>query len=90
MSNNTRIYQSTMGISKAQGLWSYPPELLWNLLEMARDNYKKYIREYHPDRFPNASPEEIKKNNERAAIINHSWKTIHDIFKRHGYELHET
>lgn len=65
--------------SKAQGLWSYEPNVLWELLELARDNYKSMMKKYHPD----VSKEDANK----AALLNSSWEIVRRLFAEHGYEL---
>ena len=71
----------------AQGIWSWQPEVLWTLLERAKNNYNIMIRKYHPDRFPNASEKELALHSTRAAIVNNSWSVVKNLFAKHGYTL---
>jgi len=65
----------------ASGLWSYPPELLWDILERAKKQYKTLAKKYHTDIGTG--------DNDSMVMLNLAWETIDKIFSRKGFELAE-
>ncbi len=55
------------------------PVVMWNLLGTARDNYRKLVKRWHPDR-PGGSHEQM-------SFINACYDRLIELFKKHGYEL---
>lgn len=62
------------------GFWSRGDEYLWNILEMAKNNYVSLIKKYHPDV---SGPE----GEQKARELNVAWNLVKTTFAKKGYDI---
>jgi molecular chaperone HscB len=65
------------------------PKLALDLDDLKRRFYER-SRQWHPDRFSRASPEEQEKALEMTAVLNDAFRTLRDPFARASYFFKES
>jgi len=71
-------YNSNTRVSGS--IWSRSDEYMWEVLEMAKNNYMKLIKQFHPDIVG-------KEGEEKSKQLNIAWKIIQKAFSKRGYQL---
>lgn len=66
---------------RGNSMWEWGDNVLWEILETAKNNYKSLVKKYHPDR--------AGGDTEKMALINRAWDVVVKMFKRKGFEFSE-